>query len=76
MDAFETRMRVFNLQFNIRMSCPCKFASPRFYISSGRMNFENTIAHFALGRGPPTRLKFPVNLSSPLVFTALKHFQH
>lgn len=46
-----------------------------FYIPSGGMNFENTIAHFALGRDPP-RLKFPMNLSSPLVFTALKHFQH
>lgn len=45
-----------------------------FYIPSGGMNFENTIAHFALGRDP--RLKFPANLSSPLVFTALKHFQH
>lgn len=45
-----------------------------FYIPSGGMNFENTIAHFALGRDP--RLKFPANLSSSLVFTALKHFQH
>lgn len=30
MDTFETKMRVFNLQFNTRMSCPCKFASLRF----------------------------------------------
>lgn len=45
-----------------------------FYIPSGGMNFENTIAHFALERDP--RLKFPANLSSSLVFTALKHFQH
>lgn len=57
----------FNLQFNIKVSCPCTFASLCFAFLPVEwiLKIQSRILLWT------TRLKFPVNLSS-----ALKHFQH